>query len=549
MKHLSSLTLASILLCMMLAACAPSGKSPGAANGAGIPVPSMWSDTYTGIFLDFTEDGTLHYIQNGAEVWLPCEIRDDRFIVSYDAANREEITYVLDGDTMTVTWTDGAETTLTRQRAGQSSAPNEQTTPESTAQGTGQMAKADASVVFYEETTTETVLAQDIDRSSGHFQMVADMHGVIHAVFFDAKGNLMHRWRDGNTWSAAEVIFPGKSPEESFSKYAVESFHATLTPEGEPCVVVYNGWEQSLDIANKDNGVWTTSALQKWDMSGPLITYDFNNPFFAFDKQGTALFLYQLDFKNYYLNGVQLTELVYKEFMDPHQNKKIDRGIHKGIMPGLGKDIVNPVFTVSPDGTFHLDYFSFEQYSSVSGMNQYKYSYSTSTDSGKTWNGPFEVCGEFNQFPERSIIYDTDGTKYISLYDSYNASLEKPLLTISAITPGGKMTLQRHFDFSGKKQVIGGDPRYNMLYIYKPDITELAAVRDKALYFYGNIYPDPSHCFVLNTDGVWHITRIIRPDKHAIYFDYGMLVLEDGEIVIYSNNAPQNTFAVYSFRR
>lgn len=116
MKRLSTFILAGVFLCVMLVACAPSAvNSNKTANSAGISLPSQWSDTYTGIFFDFTKDGNLHYIQNGTELWLSCEILDDRFIVSYDSANREEIAYKLAGDTMTVTWQDGGTTVLTRQ--------------------------------------------------------------------------------------------------------------------------------------------------------------------------------------------------------------------------------------------------------------------------------------------------------------------------------------------------------------------------------------------------------------------------------------------------
>jgi hypothetical protein len=116
MKRLSAFVLTAALLCAALAACAPSAADPGVTpNSTKIPVPSQWSDSYTGIFLDFAEDGTLHYIQNRAELCLPCEILDDSFIVSYDPVNREEIAYTLEGDNLTVTWADGAKTTLARQ--------------------------------------------------------------------------------------------------------------------------------------------------------------------------------------------------------------------------------------------------------------------------------------------------------------------------------------------------------------------------------------------------------------------------------------------------
>jgi len=533
------LLLFSLTLLFILSACAASGKETAAAGSEGIPVPSQWSDAYTGIFLDFTGDGSLHYIQNGSEMWLPCKILADRFIVSYDSSNQEEIAYAIEGNTMTVTWADGAKTALTRQGGGAQ-------TP--SGQNSEQKQHSPVKYVFREENAVETVFAENINRGGRPFQMVADKHGTVHALFTNAAGDLMHCWREGEAWSGPEQVLPATIMDQGFERPAFTSFLATLTPQGEPCVV-FDRAGSVLFIAEKKNGSWETAVIKEPEEFGTSISYDFKAPFFAFDKQGNPQFLYKVDFNSYYLNNTQLTKAVSMEYTDPDKGA-FTQGLNQGILPGLGSDLYDPVFTVAPDGVWHLDYLSFTHlHTDADGIskNQYKYCYSTSSDNGRTWQVPVTVCENLNELPKRSVLYGKDGTKHISLYDGHNLFLKKPLLTIASISPDGSMAVQRHFDAGGENGIWGADAPYAD--IRNPEIEELAAEMDGTLYFYGKIYPHPSYCFALSRDGQWLITRIIRPEEHGTYFDYGMLPLNKDEIAIYSTNAMKNTFSLYSFRR
>ena len=195
----------------ILIACSASGKENSAAGSEGIAVPSQWSDAYTGIFLDFTGDGNLHYIQNGSELWLPCKILADRFIVSYDSSNKEEIAYTIEGNTMTVTWADGAKTTLTRQDGG-AQAPS--------GQKSEQTQHSPVKYVFLEENAVETVFAENINRGGRPFQMVADKHGTVHALFTNAAGDLMHCWLEGEAWSGPEQVLPATLMDQGFERPA-----------------------------------------------------------------------------------------------------------------------------------------------------------------------------------------------------------------------------------------------------------------------------------------------------------------------------------------
>lgn len=46
---------------------------------------------------------------------MSCEITGDKLIIRYDASQKEEAGYRMDGDTMTVTWEDGRISSLTLQ--------------------------------------------------------------------------------------------------------------------------------------------------------------------------------------------------------------------------------------------------------------------------------------------------------------------------------------------------------------------------------------------------------------------------------------------------
>jgi hypothetical protein len=59
----------------------------------------MWTDEQSGISLEFTGDGKLHYIQAGdllSDLWLTYEIKDDEIIVTYEPGKTERLKFSLE---------------------------------------------------------------------------------------------------------------------------------------------------------------------------------------------------------------------------------------------------------------------------------------------------------------------------------------------------------------------------------------------------------------------------------------------------------------------
>ncbi|MDX9872875.1 MAG: hypothetical protein RBT41_10725 [Clostridia bacterium] len=149
------------------------------------------------------------------------------------------------------------------------------------------------------------------------------------------------------------------------------------------------------------------------------------------------------------------------------------------------------------------------------------------------------MCGDLSNYTTSSLVYDTDGTKYISLYDDRADGYQ---LTIARVTPDGTMTVQKFLDREYYSEKWARDDRYGVF--IKENIEELAAARKGTLYF----YTSGVYCYVLE-DGIWHV---IRPTNNFNVFDFdpeGMLVLEDGEIAVYLVNDTNETFSFYSNRR
>lgn len=516
----------------------------------------VWVEENLGLSLAFGEDGYVNYIQTGpggTKHKFPYILYADAVVVGVGGNKIEYWYYKIDGNNLTLEWLHGAN--LFQRDGGN---------PQNGVQNAARNGD-DGLHMFYEEDFEPAILARDIvTHALDQIKMTVDKGGTPHAVFIKEK-NLMHKWREGDRWSEAEMILPATFLHKGYERNLFMHYQLALTSAGEPCVVFYNQWDRQLCIAEKKQGLWETSVIQERSFDAPDTSYQFDRPVVAFDKQGTPLILSKqrnvdtedlrgrflngrpgpldevrfedIDFINesYFLNDIRLTV----EITDPSR-EQFGQKVNRGVLPGLGKDIDQPVLTVSPGGVCHLDYFSFERIDDdPSSWYKVKYSYSTSADGGKTWEGPFEVGGDLSNYTTSSLVYDTDGTKYISLYDSRSKGYK---LTIARVTPDGTMTVQKFLDreYYSKKWAENSD----YAVFVNDNIEELAAVREGTLYFYTSGF----NCYVLE-DGIWHV---IRPTNNFNVFDYdpeGMLVLEDGEIAIYLVNDTNETFSFYSNRQ
>jgi hypothetical protein len=81
----------------------------------------MWTDEQSGISLEFTGDGKLHYIQAGdllSDLWLTYEIKGDELIVTYEPGKTERLKFSLENEELTITWENGNSSVHRRSDAG-----------------------------------------------------------------------------------------------------------------------------------------------------------------------------------------------------------------------------------------------------------------------------------------------------------------------------------------------------------------------------------------------------------------------------------------------